>query len=52
MKKNGKGKKPPTKEQLIANDPLWEKIFNYRVLGNNNLAEELKEKILLKYKDI
>lgn len=48
MKK--KDKLPPTKEQLIANDPLWEKIFKLRLSNQNEEAELLKEEILNKYK--
>lgn len=48
MKK--KEKLPPTKEQLIANDPLWDKIFKLRLNNQNEEADILKEEILNKYK--
>ena len=49
MGKSKKEKKPPTKQQLLANDPRWEKIFEYRIVGKDIEAEELKDKILKDY---
>lgn len=48
MKK--KEKLPPTIEQLIANDPLWEKVFKLRLNNQHEEADTLKEEILQKYK--
>lgn len=45
-----KEKLPPTVEQLIANDPLWEKIFKLRLNNQNDEAELIKQEILGKYK--
>jgi hypothetical protein len=50
MGKNKKEKLPPTKEQMIANDPLWDKIFKLRLNGQNDEAERLKQEILSYYK--
>lgn len=47
MKK--KEKLPPTKEQLIANDPLWEKVFKLRLNNQNDEADLIKQEILEKY---
>lgn len=46
MKKQTKEKLPPTKEQMIANDPLWEKVFKLRLNGQNKEADDLKKEIL------
>lgn len=45
-----KEKLPPTLEQMIANDPLWDKVFKLRLNGKNDEAEVLKLEILGKYK--
>ena len=50
MKKIKKEKLPPTKEQMIANDPLWDKVFKLRFNNQNEEAESLKIEILEKYK--
>ena len=49
MKKNKKEKLPPTKEQMIANDPLWEKVFRLRLSNQNEEADLIKLEILQKY---
>jgi hypothetical protein len=49
MKKQKKEKVPLTKEQMIANDPLWEKVFKLRLNGQNKEADDLKKEILDSY---
>lgn len=50
MIKPKKEKKPLTKQQTMANDPLWNLVWEYRISGEDNKADELKDKILSKYK--
>ena len=50
MKKGKKEKLPLTEKELIANDPLWEKVFRMRLNNQNQDAENLKLEILEKYK--
>lgn len=50
MKKDKKEKLPPTKEEMIANDPLWDKVFKLRLIRQNDEADRLKQEILDFYK--
>ena len=45
-----KVKIPLTKEQEMANDPSWEKIFKLRLEFKNEEADKLKKEIISKYK--
>lgn len=49
MGKNKKEKLPPTKEELISNDPLWDKVFKLRLNRQDKEAEDLKNQILTYY---
>lgn len=41
-----KEKLPPTKEEIVANDPVWDKIFKLRLNGQNEEADRLRQETI------